>query len=89
MRDLLGRMHEYIQKTKGSPYSEAELLEKWEPIEWLLHNLCGTPHLRQSQLLILGPPGTHKSNLIGGLSEFLIIYVVPEREDDLTGADNN
>lgn len=86
---LLGRIYKYIQSTEGVAYSRESLFEKWEAIEWLIYNLCRSRHLRQLQLLILGLPGTHKTNLISALSEFLKVYMVPRRENDFSGADQD
>ena len=54
-----------------------------------MFNLCRKRHLRQEQMLILGEPGTHKTNFVQALSIFLDVFFVPSRKDDFSGASND
>ncbi len=84
----LSRLLAYVLKTGGRCYRDVdELKERKEVLVWLMINLCKPRHLRQKQLLILGVPGTNKTNLVQALSEFLDVYFVSRRPNDFTGAE--
>lgn len=70
-------------------YAYSELNERYSVLFWVVCNVCLKRHLRQKQLLVLGPPGTHKTNLVQSLSKFLPVYFLPRRPKDFSGANKD
>lgn len=83
--DLFRRLSIHANEHGSKIYTKEYLKEKWPALNWLVLNLCRSRHWKQLQLLIVGQPNTHKSNLIKALSEFVDIYMVPRRAGDFTG----
>ena len=86
---ILKRIHDYMLVTRGEPYTQTELLEKWPVMDWLVRNLCCTRHLKQAQLMIYGAPNTHNGNLVVQLSKLLKVHTAPRRKNVFTGTDDN
>jgi hypothetical protein len=76
----------FVREHGSTAYRASEFKERYYVLWWLAFNLCRPRHLRQRQLLILGRPGTKKTNFVQALSEFLDVYFVPRRPKDFTGA---
>lgn len=83
------RLEAYVHKSQGRPYSFSELKERYYPLWWLVFNLCRPRHLRQKQMVILGCPGTKKTNLVQILGEIFDVYFVSRRTKDFTGANKD
>lgn len=83
------RLVGYVKEKGGLAYTGDELKERLPLLTWLAFNLCRKRHLRQRQMLVLGEPGTHKTDMVQSLSQFLNVYFVSRRAKDFTGADRD
>lgn len=83
------RLVSYVKEKGGLAYTGDELKERIPLLTWLTYNLCRSRHLRQRQMLILGAPGTHKTDMVQCLSQILNVYFVPRRAKDFTGGDKD
>ena len=86
---FLDKVEAFTVKTKGKCYTHSELKERYYALWWLAYNLCRPRHLCQKQLLILGSPGTKKTNFVQALGEIIDVYFVPRRAKDFTGANKD
>lgn len=89
---LESRLKTYISLKESSDcnplevYTMSELQSKKEVLIWLSNNLSTPRALREPQLFILGRPKSGKSTFLEGLKEFLLVYDLPARKDDFSGA---
>ncbi|DBA67805.1 TPA: hypothetical protein ACH3X2_014212 [Trebouxia sp. C0005] len=64
----------------------SELKSRKDALLWLSNNLATHRSLGEPQLFILGVPKSGKSSFLESLKEFLLVYDLPARRDDFSGA---
>lgn len=83
------RLASYVKEKGGLVYTRDELKERFPLLIWLVFSICRDRHLRQRQMIVLGDPGTHKTDMVQSLSQIFNVYFVPRRARDFTGADKD
>ena len=60
--------------------------DRGKVLRWLTENLDTYRPLRRPQLLITGDPFSGKTHFVEGLKKSLLIYDIPMKKDDFSGA---
>ena len=90
LKPLQKRLTEYLLLKEKSKkillFSYQEMEDRGKALHWFIRNLDTFRPLRSPQLLITVEPHSGKTHFVESLKKYFLIYNVPMRKDDFSGA---